>query len=139
MPAGKILVARRGQFVGRRQIDPELEGGRRGLEGGIERFFARGERHDDDRAPHFAKPYRERARRGRLRPDQARAKLIGRPLGSAAFVAAIERSLGRSVAPGKRGRKPRDEGAAGENIRGKTGAAPKGFPRLNELTAPCFD
>ena len=42
----------------------------------------------------------------------------------AAFVAAIERSLGRALAPGKRGRKPRGEGVAGENIRGKTGVPP---------------
>ena len=48
----------------------------------------------------FRRPCRGRARRGRLRPHQARAELIGRPLGSAAFVAAIERSLGRALAPG---------------------------------------
>jgi len=52
-------------------------------------------------------------------------------LGSAAFVAAIERSPG----PGKRGRKPRDEGAAGENIEGKTGVAPQFHPlRLGDLS-----
>ena len=32
-----------------------------------------------------------------------RSEPIGRPLGSAAFVAAIERSLGRALAPGKGG------------------------------------
>jgi putative transposase len=36
-----------------------------------------------------------------------RSELIGRPLGSAEFVAAVERRLERSVAPGKRGRKPK--------------------------------
>jgi putative transposase len=41
-----------------------------------------------------------------------RSELIGRPLGSAAFVAAIERRLGRSLAPGKRGRKPRNPAEA---------------------------
>ena len=75
-----------------------------------------------DRAPHFvdllegANPTRPPSP-----PHQARAGLIGHSLGSAAFVAAIERSLGRALAPGKRGRKPRREGATGENIKGKTG------------------
>ena len=41
-----------------------------------------------------------------------RSELIGRPLGSAGFVAEIENRLGRTLAPGKRGRKPRNEGAA---------------------------
>ena len=62
-----------------------------------------------DRAPRFADLIEGE-------PDAAafalirRSELIGRPLGSAAFVAAIERSLGRALAPGKRGRKPRKEG-----------------------------
>jgi putative transposase len=34
------------------------------------------------------------------------AETIGRPLGTADFVEAIARQLGRSVAPRKRGRKP---------------------------------
>ena len=36
-----------------------------------------------------------------------RSELIGRPLGSPSFVAAMEARLGRRLAPGKRGRKPR--------------------------------
>jgi putative transposase len=36
-----------------------------------------------------------------------RAELIGRPLGSPDFVAAVEARLGRRLAPGKRGRKPK--------------------------------
>ena len=58
-----------------------------------------------DRAPHFADLIRGRARRGRLRPDQARAELIGRPLGSVGFVEEIENRLGRVLAPGKCGRR----------------------------------
>ena len=42
-----------------------------------------------------------------------RSELIGRPLGSAAFVADVESRLGRRLAPRKRGRKHR---AGGENI-----------------------
>jgi len=38
-----------------------------------------------------------------------RCELIGRPLGSAAFVAEIETRLGRRLASGKRGRKPKAE------------------------------
>jgi putative transposase len=38
-----------------------------------------------------------------------RSELIGRPLGSPSFVAAVEARLGRRLAPGKRGRKPRKE------------------------------
>ena len=73
-----------------------------------------------DRAVHFADLLEGE-------PDAAafalirRSELIGRPLGSAAFVAAIERSLGRALAPGKRGRKPRKEGVLGQNIKGNTG------------------
>jgi putative transposase len=40
-----------------------------------------------------------------------RSELIGRPLGSLDFVAAIEERLKRRLAPGKRGRKPREEKA----------------------------
>jgi len=36
-----------------------------------------------------------------------RAELIGRPLGSPSFVATVEARLGRRLAPGKRGRKPK--------------------------------
>ncbi len=43
-----------------------------------------------------------------------RSELIGRPLGSPSFVAAAEARLGRRLAPGKRGRKPRG-GEAQEN------------------------
>lgn len=39
-----------------------------------------------------------------------RIELIGRPLGSAGFVAEIEKRLGR----GKRGRKPRNQAAAAD-------------------------
>ncbi len=44
-----------------------------------------------------------------------RAELIGRPLGSPAFVAAAEARLGRRLAPGKRGRKPKDDAKAADN------------------------
>ncbi len=58
-----------------------------------------------DRAPRFAdmiegEPDAEAFRLLR------RSELIGRPLGSAAFVAAIEQRLGRTLSPGRRGRKP---------------------------------
>ena len=53
-----------------------------------------------------------------------RSELIGRPLGSAAFVAEIEKRLGRSLAPGKRGRKPRKEGAVAGDNWVKTGVSP---------------
>jgi putative transposase len=36
-----------------------------------------------------------------------RAELIGRPLGSPDFVAAVEARLGRRLAPAKRGRRPK--------------------------------
>ncbi len=64
-----------------------------------------------DRAPHFADLIEGEADAVafvRLR----RSELIGRPLGSAGFVAEIEKRLGRALAPGKRGRKPRDQAAA---------------------------
>jgi len=44
-----------------------------------------------------------------------RSELIGRPLGSAQFVASVERRLGRSVTPGRRGRKPKGA-AAGDTV-----------------------
>jgi len=42
-----------------------------------------------------------------------RAELIGRPLGSADFVAAVEARLGRRLAPAKRGRRPKGGAGAG--------------------------
>ena len=68
-----------------------------------------------DRAPRFADLLEGE-------PDAAafvrsrRSELIGRPLGSAGFVAAMEKSLGRTLAPGKRGRKPRNQAAADQVI-----------------------
>ena len=62
-----------------------------------------------DRAPRFADLLEGEPDAAAFAPIR-RSELIGRPLGSAAFVAAIERSLGRVLAPGKRGRKPRREG-----------------------------
>jgi hypothetical protein len=41
-----------------------------------------------------------------------RSELIGRRLGSAGFVAEIEKRVGRAPAPGKRRRKPRSQAAA---------------------------
>jgi hypothetical protein len=41
-------------------------------------------------------------------------ELIGRPLGSAGFVAAIEKRLGRALALDTRGRKPRNQAAAAD-------------------------
>jgi len=69
-----------------------------------------------DRAPHFAdliegEPDAEAFVRLR------RSELIGRPLGSPAFVAAIEKRLGRALKPGKHGRKPRTGSAASEDKR----------------------
>ena len=64
-----------------------------------------------DRAPHFADLIEGEADAAafvRLR----RSKLIGLPLGSAGFVAQIKKRLGRALAPGKRGRKPRNWAAA---------------------------
>src|SRR5271157_1667930 len=64
-----------------------------------------------DRAPHFVDLLEGEADAAafvRLR----RSELIGRPLGSAGFVAELEKRLGRALAPGKRGRKPRTQAAA---------------------------
>jgi putative transposase len=44
-----------------------------------------------------------------------RAKLIGRPLGSPDFVAAVEARLGRRLAPGKRRRKPKGGASSIDN------------------------
>lgn len=63
-----------------------------------------------DRAPHFA----DLIDAG---PDEAaftalrRSELIGRPLGSPAFLDAVGRQLGRVVTPAKRGRKPKARGS----------------------------
>jgi hypothetical protein len=46
----------------------------------------------------------------RLRPSE----LTGRPLGSAGFAAEIEKRLRRILAPGKRGRNPRNQSAAAD-------------------------
>ena len=43
-----------------------------------------------------------------------RSELIGRPPGSAGFVAEIEERLDRALAPGGRGRKPRNQAAAAD-------------------------
>jgi hypothetical protein len=43
-----------------------------------------------------------------------RIELIGRPFGSAGFVAEIEKRLGRALALVKRGRKPRNQAAAAD-------------------------
>ncbi len=46
-----------------------------------------------------------------------RSELLGCPLGSAAFIAGIEKRLGRALPSGKRGRKPRKQGALAGTIR----------------------
>jgi putative transposase len=51
-----------------------------------------------------------------------RGELIGRPLGAPGFVAAIGRKLGRSVAPGKRGPKPKATKIAAKKKAAKTAA-----------------
>ena len=59
-----------------------------------------------------------------------RSELIGRPLGSPAFLDAISRRLGRSVTPGKRGPKPKAaavDGPSGDEAEGNkvlTGVSP---------------
>ena len=67
-----------------------------------------------DRAPRFVDLLAREAEQDAFGPLR-RSELIGRPLGSAAFVAEIEKRLGRSLAPGKRGRKRRKEGAVAED------------------------
>ena len=47
------------------------------------------------------------------------SELIGRPLGGADFIAAIEAALARKVTPGKRGPKPRSAGRKKKRLRGK--------------------
>jgi hypothetical protein len=49
---------------------------------------------------------------GRSRDDgsEERASTIGRPLGAPGWTAALERQLGRRLAPGKPGPKPRMDG-----------------------------
>jgi hypothetical protein len=51
------------------------------------------------------------------------AELIGRPVGSPAFLEAVACKLGRTVAPGKRGRKP-PSAAEGAIKKGNTGVSP---------------
>ena len=71
-----------------------------------------------ERAPHFADlliPDGFEEDFSRLR----RSELIGRPLGDAGFVAAIERRLGRVLAPGKRGPKPKGKPAGKRNRKPK--------------------
>ncbi len=63
-----------------------------------------------DRAPHFADLIEGEADAAAFAPLR-RSELIGRPLGSAGFVAEIEKRLGRTLAPAKRGRKPRNQAA----------------------------
>ncbi len=56
-----------------------------------------------------------------------RSELIGRPLGDNALQGAISRRLGRAVAPGKRGRKPKAEErrtGADRSKKVKTGVLP---------------
>ncbi len=76
-----------------------------------------------DRAPRFVDLLELEADQDAFGPLR-RSEVIGRPLGSAAFVAGIEKRLGRSLAPGKRGRKPRKEGAVAEDNQVKTGMSP---------------
>jgi REP-associated tyrosine transposase len=76
-----------------------------------------------DRAPRFVDLLEREADPDAFGPLR-RSELIGRPLGSAAFVAEIEKRLGRSLAPGKRGRKPRKDSAVAEDNQVKTGVSP---------------
>ncbi len=75
-----------------------------------------------DRAPRFA----DLLNAG---PDEAaftalrRSELIGRPLGSPAFLAAVGRQLGRVVTPAKRGRKPKARGE-GQSKKGNERLSP---------------
>jgi putative transposase len=61
-----------------------------------------------ERAPHFADFLDGEPDDGAFTALR-RGELIGRPLGSPAFLDAISRRLGRSVTPGKRGPKPKAE------------------------------
>ena len=45
-----------------------------------------------------------------------RAETIGRPLGTAEFIAGLERDSGRRLAPGKRGRKPKEQDREGGEL-----------------------
>ncbi len=69
-----------------------------------------------DRAPRFADLIEGEADAAAF-VHLRRSELIGRPLGSARFVAEIEKRLGRRLAPGKRGRKPRSQAAAANELR----------------------
>ena len=77
-----------------------------------------------DRAPRFADLIGGEADDEAFEPLR-RSELIGRPLGARSFVARIEKRLGRTLAPRKRGRKPRGEAAAGgATNEGKTVVSP---------------
>jgi putative transposase len=58
-----------------------------------------------DRFPHFADLLASEPENDLFEPLRA-AESIGRPLGGDRFMAAVERKTGRSLRPGKRGRKP---------------------------------
>ena len=75
-----------------------------------------------DRAPRFADLLDGEPDDAAFTPLR-RAELIGRPIGAPGFLETIARRLGRAVAPGKRGRKPRNavEGAIKQ---GNTGVSP---------------
>ena len=64
-----------------------------------------------DRPPRFADLLEGEAAAAAL-VRLRRNELIGRPLGSPGFVAEIESASGATLAPGKRGRKPRNQAAA---------------------------
>ena len=66
-----------------------------------------------DRSPRFADLIETEPDPAAFAPLR-RSELIGRPLGSADFVAQVEKSLGRALAPGKRGRKPKKAEAAAQ-------------------------
>ena len=72
-----------------------------------------------DRAPRFADLIEGEADGAAFAPLR-RSELIGRPLGSPNFVAEIEKRLKRRLAPGKRGRKPQQEGGSAEANKVKT-------------------
>ena len=76
-----------------------------------------------DRAPRFADLIEGEADGAAFAPLR-RSELIGRPLGSPNFVAEIEKRLKRRLAPGKRGRKPRQEGGSAEANKVKTVVSP---------------
>ena len=64
----------------------------------------------DERFPRLASLLDAADNDGEAHDRLRRAESIGRPLGSAAFVAAVEARLGRALAPGRRGPKPKKAG-----------------------------